>query len=57
MELSGESMEWWKPLSLDNRQYANKVIFSSPSTLGGSMGTFEEKTDLLAVIFYPEQIV
>lgn len=53
LELSSESMEWWKPLSLDNRQYANKVIFSSPSALGGYVGlaicTGEIRDDFMSV--------
>ncbi len=53
LELSSESMEWWKPLSLDNRQYANKVIFSSPSAWGGYVGlaicTGEIRDDFMSV--------
>ena len=53
LELSRESMEWWKPLTLDNRQYANKVIFSSPSGWGGYVGlaicTGEIRDDFMSV--------
>ncbi|MEJ2702114.1 MAG: carboxypeptidase regulatory-like domain-containing protein [Sedimentisphaerales bacterium] len=53
LELSSEPMAWWKPLSLDNRQYGNKVIFSSPSALGGYVGlaicTGEIRDDLMGV--------
>jgi 5-hydroxyisourate hydrolase-like protein (transthyretin family) len=53
LELSSEGTEWWKPLSLDNRQYANKVIFSSPSALGGYVGlaicTGEIRDDFMSV--------
>jgi hypothetical protein len=48
-----EGMEWWKPSSLNNRQYANKVIFSSNSVLSGYVGLAiclgEIQNDLIGV--------
>jgi hypothetical protein len=36
LERTGESIAWWKPLTLQKRQYAHKVIGSENATDFGS---------------------